>query len=200
MARIDSRRFESELAPLVKEDGELLVLRAPRPGLLRKAPQRGRIVSPGETVGELEVLGTLVRVVVPEGVVGTVVEVSAHEKLARRPLAYGDAIAVLDPRVGAPAALAQATSQRAAGTSGLVWKTPLGGRYYGRPTPTAEPFVKVGDVVRTGQTVALIEVMKTFNRASYGGAGLPDEARVKRIVVSEGDDVNAGDVLLELES
>jgi biotin carboxyl carrier protein len=80
-----------------------------------------------------------------------------------------------------------------------VWKTPLGGRYYGRSSPAAEPFVKVGDVIKVGQTVALIEVMKTFNRASYGGAGLPEEARVKRIVAKEGDDVGAGDVILELE-
>jgi len=80
-----------------------------------------------------------------------------------------------------------------------VWKTPLGGRYYGRPSPGAEAFVKVGDELEVGRTVALIEVMKTFNRASYGGAGLPERARVTRLLVAEGDDVNAGDPILGLE-
>lgn len=199
MRRLDGRRFEAELAPLVKREGERVVLRAPRPGWLRRAPYEGRVLREGETLGELEVLGTLSRIVVPAGVSGVVVEENTHRKLARKPVAYGDVLAVLDPRVGAGEGGGVAVAESATSVAGLVWKVPLGGRYYGRPSPNAEPFVKVGDVVRTGQTVALIEVMKTFNRASYGGVGLPEQARVKRIAVGEGEDVNAGDVLLELE-
>ena len=40
--------------------------------------------------------------------------------------------------------------------------------------------------------------MKTFNRVTYGGAGLPERARVEKILVADGDDVNAGDPLLAL--
>ena len=47
--------------------------------------------------------------------------------------------------------------------------------------------------------MALIEVMKTFNRVTYGGDDVPERARVKRIVPADGDDVEAGDVLIELE-
>ncbi len=199
MRKRDGRRFEAELSPLVKQADGLTVLRAPRPGLLRGAPQKGRVVREGEVLGELEVLGTLTRLVAPAGVAGLVVEENEHTRLARKPVAYGDVIAVLDPRLAAGDALAATAVVGEAASTGLVWRTPLGGRYYARPSPTAEAFVKVGDLVKTGQTVALIEVMKTFNRASYGGANLPAEARVKRIVVNEGDDVNAGDVVLELE-
>lgn len=196
----DGRRFERELAPLVKEQDGLIVLRAPRPGMLRLAPRKGRALREGERCGELEVLGTLTKLVVPAGVGGLVVEEAAHDELARRPVAYGDVIAVIDPKAVAGALGATGEAAAAAVAGGLVWKTPLGGRYYGRPSPSAEPFVKVGDVIKTGQTVALIEVMKTFNRASYGGAGLPAEARVVRVLVSEGDDVNGGDALLALEA
>jgi biotin carboxyl carrier protein len=199
MRKLDSRRFEVELAPLVKRDGERVVLRAPRPGWLRRAPHEGRVLCEGETLGELEVLGTLSRIVVPAGVSGVVVEESSHRTLARRPVAYGDVLAVLDPRLGTGQGGGAMARSSATAAAGLVWKTPLGGRYYGRPSPGAEPFVKPGDVVRVGQTVALIEVMKTFNRASYGGPGVPEQARVHRIAVSDGDDVNAGDVVLELE-
>ena len=198
--RRDGRRFQSELAPLLKVNGEgLIVLRAPAPGYVRHAPQLGRVLRPGELLCELEVLSTIHAILVPDSAAGSVVQENAHTKLARKPVAYGDVIAVLDPKVGSSEGLGIAALGAAAGTTGLVWKTPLGGRYYGRSSPAAEPFVKVGDVIKVGQTVALIEVMKTFNRASYGGAGLPEEARVKRIVAKEGDDVSAGDVILELE-
>ena len=194
------RRFEPELAALVKEEDGLFVLRAPRPGLLRDAPAIGRMVREGERCGELEVLGTLTKIVVPAGVAGLVVDGSVHAKLARKPLGYGEVIARIDPKAVAGAVSAKGSATSASGTGGLVWKTPLGGRYYGRSSPSAEPFVKVGDVIKTGQTVALIEVMKTFNRASYGGAGLPAEARVVRLLVKEGDDVNAGDAVLAIEA
>lgn len=193
------RRFEPVLAALVNEQDGLWVLRAPRPGLLRRAPTRGRMVREGDGCGELEVLGTLTKLVVPAGVVGLVVDESAHARLARRPVGYGDVLAVVDPKAMAGAVSAGASVGAASAGGGLVWKVPLGGRYYGRSSPNAEPFVKVGDVIKTGQTVALIEVMKTFNRASYGGAGLPTGARVVRLLVKEGDDVNAGDALLALE-
>jgi acetyl-CoA carboxylase biotin carboxyl carrier protein len=196
----NGRRFERELEALVKEVDGLLVLRAPRPGFLRDAPSKGRALREGERCGELEVLGTLAKLIVPADVAGLVVEENEHKKLARKPVGYADVIAVIDPKAVGDGVPASAGASAAAASGGLVWKTPLGGRYYGRPSPSAEPFVKVGDVIKAGHTVALIEVMKTFNRASYGGTGLPAEARVVRLLVKEGDDVNAGDALLAVEA
>jgi acetyl-CoA carboxylase biotin carboxyl carrier protein len=57
----------------------------------------------------------------------------------------------------------------------------------------------VGDEIATGQTVALLEVMKTFNRLAYGGDGLPERARVKAVLVRDEADVEAGAPILELE-
>ncbi|MBW1762694.1 MAG: hypothetical protein JRJ64_14580, partial [Deltaproteobacteria bacterium] len=51
-----------------------------------------------------------------------------------------------------------------------------------------------------GQTVGLLEVMKTFNRLVYQGDTLPEQATVERIVPNEGDDVVRGDVILALGS
>jgi biotin carboxyl carrier protein len=56
--------------------------------------------------------------------------------------------------------------------------------------------VRVGDPLAGGETVALIEVMKTFNRVAYTGP----RARVKAVARKDGDDVEGGDVLLELEA
>jgi len=54
--------------------------------------------------------------------------------------------------------------------------------------------------VQRGQTVGLLEVMKTFNRLVYQGDTLPEQATVEKIVPDEGDDVVRGDVILALGS
>ena len=48
----NGRRFEAELAALVKEENGLVVLRAPRPGFLREAPSKGRALREGERVND----------------------------------------------------------------------------------------------------------------------------------------------------
>jgi acetyl-CoA carboxylase biotin carboxyl carrier protein len=42
-------------------------------------------------------------------------------------------------------------------------KSPMIGTYYNTPNPEADPFVNVGDTVKVGQTVCIIEAMKLFN-------------------------------------
>jgi acetyl-CoA carboxylase biotin carboxyl carrier protein len=82
----------------------------------------------------------------------------------------------------------------------LSFVAPMSGRFYGRPSPAEAPFVAAGDTVRRGQTVGLLEVMKTFNRLVYEGDTLPDQATVQEVVPKEGDDVVRGDVILALRS
>jgi acetyl-CoA carboxylase biotin carboxyl carrier protein len=75
----------------------------------------------------------------------------------------------------------------------------MSGRFYSRPSPTEPPFIASGDTVQQGQTVGLLEVMKTFNRLVYQGDTLPKQATVESIVPNEGDDVVRGDVILALQ-
>ena len=82
----------------------------------------------------------------------------------------------------------------------LAFEAPMSGRFYGRPSPTDPPFVSPGDEVHRGQTVGLLEVMKTFNRLVYQGDGLPDRAIVGRVVPADGDDVVRGDAILALRA
>ena len=74
----------------------------------------------------------------------------------------------------------------------------MSGRFYSRPSPTEAPFVVEGDAVHHGQTIGLLEVMKTFNRLVYQGESLPTKAIVEKIVPSDGDDVIRGDAILLL--
>ena len=70
---------------------------------------------------------------------------------------------------------------------------PLTGVYYAAPSPTASPFVSVGDVVQVGQIVALIEAMKVFNEIQAEVSG-----RVTALVAPIGEVVQKGDVLLRI--
>ncbi len=57
--------------------------------------------------------------------------------------------------------VAEATA--AAAARGTEVKSPMVGTFYRSPAPGAEPFVKIGDTVRKGQTLCIIEAMKLMN-------------------------------------
>ncbi len=71
---------------------------------------------------------------------------------------------------------------------------PLTGVYYEAASPTTPPFVTMGDIVRIGQVVALIEAMKVFNEIQADVSG-----RVVAMTATSGDVVQKGDVLLRVE-
>lgn len=196
---MSGRTNEAIETPLVRRAGGRFELRATRPGLVRDLAPVGSVVAGGETLGALEVLGAVARIVVPSGVRGAIVEVVGGGARAKTPVAHGTPIVVLDPELAPGAAASAAAAEAESATTGLVFRTPLGGRYYARPSPGADPFVKVGQEVRAGSTIALVEVMKTFHRLRYGGEGLPEVARVARILPAEGEDVARGAPILEVE-
>jgi len=70
---------------------------------------------------------------------------------------------------------------------------PLTGVYYSAPSPTSPPFVSVGDVVQTGQVIALVEAMKVFNEIQAEISG-----RVSELVATNGEVVQKGDVLIRI--
>lgn len=198
-AHVDGRLFTPELVAALRRDGDHVVLLSPGVGLSRGAPPAGSVVTPGGLVGELEVLGVLHRLRAPDEAAGVVLE-PPGPRLARRPVAYGEVLVRLDPK--ATPALADATLDQGATASdarGVVFRSPLSGRFYARPAPGQAAFVRVGDVIEAGHTVALLEVMKTFNRVAYGGEGLPARARVLEVGPSDEADVDEGDVLLRVE-
>lgn len=71
---------------------------------------------------------------------------------------------------------------------------PLPGTFYRRPAPDQPPFKNAGDSVAVGETVGLIEVMKTFTQVTAEEGG-----RISRFLVENEDAVMAGDPLYEIE-
>lgn len=184
--------------------GDNVALRAPAVGIWEPEVGLRRVIRPGDVVGHLDVLGVVHRVIAPDGARGLVSAVAEGvERRARVPVAYGAILFRIDPasELGTSGSFpVVAAASRAA--AGLVFTAPTSGRFYSRPGPGKPPFVQAGDVVRDGQTVCMLEVMKTFNRVVYDAAagGLPAEARVVEVAVADEADVDAGAVLLRLEA
>ena len=73
-------------------------------------------------------------------------------------------------------------------------KSPMVGTYYSAPSPDAEPFIKVGDRVKKGDTLCIIEAMKLMNE-------LPSEisGTVKEICVDNSQAISFGEVIIKIE-
>lgn len=97
------------------------------------------------------------------------------------------------PHAPGPVAAPQAESDDPAGLPGAV-TSPMVGTVYLQPEPGTEPFVKIGDTVTEGQTLLIIEAMKTMNHIPSPRAGT-----VRRILVEDGSPVEFGSALLIVE-
>jgi acetyl-CoA carboxylase biotin carboxyl carrier protein len=93
----------------------------------------------------------------------------------------------------APAAAAPAKPVAAVEPAGMV-KAPMVGTVYLAPQPEAAPFIKIGDTVRNGQTLLIIEAMKVMNHIAAPRAG-----KITAILVADGMPVEYGQPLLVLE-
>ena len=77
---------------------------------------------------------------------------------------------------------------------GIRVKSPIIGTAYLAPEPGAKEFVKVGDKVKKGQTVMIVEAMKTMNHVPSTADGV-----VKKILIEDGQPVEFGQTLVLLK-
>ena len=78
--------------------------------------------------------------------------------------------------------------------SGTEITSPIIGTAYHAPEPGAKKFVEVGKKIKKGDTVMIVEAMKTMNHVPSTSAGV-----VKKILVNDGQPVEFGQVLIILE-
>jgi len=93
----------------------------------------------------------------------------------------------------APAAAAAAAPEAPA-TVGEAVKSPMVGTVYLQPKPGDPPFVRVGDKVSAGQTLLIVEAMKTMNPIASPRAGV-----VLQVLVDDAQPVEFGEPLVILE-
>ena len=105
---------------------------------------------------------------------------------------YAPAPAAYAAAAPAPAAApAGEAASAAVERKGDVVKSPMVGTVYLQPQPDAPPFVKVGDTVAAGQTLLIVEAMKTMNPIPAPKAG-----KVVEIIVEDAQPVEFGEPLV----
>jgi acetyl-CoA carboxylase biotin carboxyl carrier protein len=130
----------------------------------------------------------------------TEIEVKVGEKrirLSRQTVAVAQPAAAPMATIPAPAQAASApgapATVEAAQHAGAV-TSPMVGTVYVAPEPGAAPFVQIGDTVAEGQTVLIVEAMKTMNPIPAPRAG-----RIAAILVADAQPVEFGEPLLVIE-
>ena len=95
----------------------------------------------------------------------------------------------------------QATSEQSAVTekveekiSGHEIKSPMVGTFYEAPSPGSKPFVNIGDTVKAGDTLCIIEAMKMLNQIESEKSGV-----IKAILAENGQPVEFNQVLFIVE-
>ena len=120
------------------------------------------------------------------------IEYAVADKRLRVARNAGGAVAMVAP---APAlAVAPAVAGAPAADPAGAIKSPMVGTAYLGSSPGAAPFIAVGDTVREGQTMFIIEAMKVMNQIPAPRAG-----RVVQILITDATPVEFGQVLAVLE-
>ncbi|SDI04434.1 acetyl-CoA carboxylase biotin carboxyl carrier protein [Pseudomonas panipatensis] len=115
------------------------------------------------------------------------VRISRHSKTAAQPIyaaapAYAPAPAPAPVAAAAPAAAEAAPV--AAKLNGNVVRSPMVGTFYRSPSPTAAPFVEVGQSVKKGDILCIVEAMKMMNHIEAETSGV-----IESILVESGQPV-----------
>lgn len=96
------------------------------------------------------------------------------------------------PAVAAPAAPAAAAAP--ARNPANTVSSPMVGTVYLSPAPGARPFIEVGATVKEGQTILIVEAMKTMNQIPA-----PKSGKVVEIIVNDAQPVEYGEALVVIE-
>jgi len=97
------------------------------------------------------------------------------------------AVAAVEPQAAAvPAAAAEPT--------GHIVKSPMVGTFYRSSSPGAKPFVELGDTIKEGETICIVEAMKILNEIEADKSGT-----VTQILVDNGQAVEYGQPLYVIE-
>jgi acetyl-CoA carboxylase biotin carboxyl carrier protein len=111
-------------------------------------------------------------------------------RIARGATTYAAAV----PAPVAAAAPAPTAAPSADAVPANAITAPMVGTAYLSPEPSASPFVSVGDTVKEGQTLLIIEAMKVMNQIPSPRAG-----RVAQIMTEDGQPVEYGEPLMVIE-
>ncbi len=121
-------------------------------------------------------------------------EVTEGEEKVKIVKSGGFAVAHAAPAPAPAPAMAAAPAAAPGLIQGHVVKSPMVGTFYRSPSPGAKHFVKVGDTVKAGDTICVIEAMKLLNEIECDKDGV-----IKAILVENGQPVEYGEPLMVID-
>jgi acetyl-CoA carboxylase biotin carboxyl carrier protein len=121
-------------------------------------------------------------------------EVTEGEEKVKIVKSGGSGVAYAAPNPAPAAAPAPAPAAAAAAIQGHVVKSPMVGTFYRSPSPGAKHFVEVGDTVKSGDTICIVEAMKLLNEIECDKDGV-----IKAILVENGQPVEYGEPLVIID-
>ena len=145
---------------------------------------------------DLRKLKTLIELVESSGIAELEINegeerVRITRNVAAAPPAYAPVAAPQQPAVAsAPTAAATTEAEKPAEPDGHVVKSPMVGTFYRSASPGSKPFMDVGQSVKSGETVCIIEAMKLLNEIEADQSGV-----IKAILVENGQPVEFGQPL-----
>ena len=177
------------LEALRRVEGDAVTFAAPSPGRFTASVEAGRLVEPGQVLGQLQVLERRYLVTAPEGPALRVARLASRSAAA--PVGWGDALVIATAaELDGEVSLSADTLELGELPPGAqVFRAPMAGQFYRRPTPEDPAFCEVGAVVTSGTRIGLVEVMKFFYPLLFDGAG---QWRVERFLAEDGRPLEAG--------
>lgn len=122
-------------------------------------------------------------------------KIRVAKTLTAAPVQYAAAPAPVAAPIAAPAVAAgEAPAAAEPQRKGDVVNSPMVGTVYLQPEPGAPSFVKVGDTVTAGQTLMIVEAMKTMNPIPA-----PRGGKITEIIVQDAQPVEFGEPLIVIE-
>lgn len=119
---------------------------------------------------------------------------ASHAPVAYAPNPAPVLMASAPPLAAGAPQLAAAPAAEPEAPLGHIVKSPMVGTFYASSSPGAKPFVEIGQTVKEGETVCIIEAMKILNEIETDAGGI-----IKRCFVTNGQAVEFGQPLYEIE-
>ncbi len=191
------------LTALAESRGSQYIVLSPGVGNFSAMPQSGACLPGGSFVGRLKILNTFYDLRLPGDVSGLVVTDSEKDFVFA--VEYGQELFRLDrektfresEKPTGPSI--SKTEEDAESAEGHVITAFTTGIFYAKPGPDSAPFVTVGQEIKKGKTLGLIEVMKTFNYISFPGSDKGDAGTIKKIYVKDSQEVKLGQPLFLID-
>ncbi|MCK5004570.1 MAG: hypothetical protein KAS21_05755 [Candidatus Aminicenantes bacterium] len=178
-----------------EEKGSINIL-SPGIGIFETKVRGGDILSPGSYFGNLNLMGSISGLYLPDNISG-IVEPGENNLLVF-PVGYKTPVLSLkSERKKTERVQSNKTSQKSdkSRKSEIIITAFTTGIFYTKPSPESPPFISSGSVIHKGSVLGLIEVMKSFNQIIFTGDEKYEKGKVLKVLEEDSSEVRQGDPL-----